>query len=372
MSVIENAQRFVIDQVLEPALQHDDASDKLKSVIKNTLLWVRHFRKVGDLNLYLQRFHGNDTNTSKTYRELAALRLNTFEDIKNEFMEEFVDSIADVTTLDDFIIGNTYTSYDINIFARLYDNRTGGIIKIGDFGRHDAVFIKATLAGGKYPNQWLHNPDRLKYFLKSDKNHFNEKSPTNQSIIGYPYVPIYGFIRDRGGDPFVLKGIYHNKKIHEEEDGSRWFELHRTRTTFPGFDHVESLQKAREKLNEDVHRSLGLSHAERLKRLESAPKFPNRKTIVSEIFLRNPDVVAEVLFRANEQCEGCKKPAPFTRKRNNTGYLEVHHKIPLSKGGFDTVANAVALCPNCHRQEHFGSLPMWPGSSDDVPDYFDG
>jgi 5-methylcytosine-specific restriction protein A len=369
MSVIESAQRFVIDQVLEPALKHDDASVKLKSVIKNTLLWVRHFRKVGDLNLYLQRFHGNNTNTAKTYRELTALRLNTFEEIKDRFSVEFRDYIDDITTLNSFIVGDSYTSYDINIFARLYDNRTGGIIKIGDLGQHEAVFVKATLTGGKYPNQWLHNPERLKYYLKSDKDNFNEKSPTNQSIIGYPHVPIYAFVRDHGGEPFVLKGIYQNIRIHEEDDGSRWFELHRTTTR--ELRHIESIQQVQEKLNEAISRSAQLSHAERLRRLKSAPTIPNKKAIVSEIFLRNPDVVAEVLYRAKEECEGCKRPAPFTRKRNNTGYLEVHHKIPLSKGGPDTVDNAAALCPNCHRQEHFGSSPVWPGSDDELQDYLE-
>jgi 5-methylcytosine-specific restriction endonuclease McrA len=35
-------------------------------------------------------------------------------------------------------------------------------------------------------------------------------------------------------------------------------------------------------------------------------------------------------------------------------YLEVHHIIPLSENGEDSVDNAIALCPNCHRQEHYG------------------
>lgn len=34
--------------------------------------------------------------------------------------------------------------------------------------------------------------------------------------------------------------------------------------------------------------------------------------------------------------------------------LEVHHLRRLADGGSDTVANAVALCPNCHREIHYG------------------
>jgi len=32
--------------------------------------------------------------------------------------------------------------------------------------------------------------------------------------------------------------------------------------------------------------------------------------------------------------------------------LELHHIIPLSEGGEDTIENSVLLCPNCHRLEH--------------------
>ncbi|HXU34436.1 MAG TPA: HNH endonuclease [Thermoanaerobaculia bacterium] len=34
--------------------------------------------------------------------------------------------------------------------------------------------------------------------------------------------------------------------------------------------------------------------------------------------------------------------------------MEVHHRIRLAYGGEDTVENAVALCPNCHREAHHG------------------
>ncbi|MDD1149814.1 HNH endonuclease [Pseudomonas sp. TNT2022 ID357] len=72
------------------------------------------------------------------------------------------------------------------------------------------------------------------------------------------------------------------------------------------------------------------------------------------MFVRNPDVVAEALHRAAGVCEVCVQPAPFTRKSNGTPYLEVHHKIRLADGGLDTLENAVALCPNCHRASHYG------------------
>ena len=85
-----------------------------------------------------------------------------------------------------------------------------------------------------------------------------------------------------------------------------------------------------------------------------APKKPESISVTIKVYVRNPDVVAAVLARAKGVCEGCKKPAPFIRAKDNSPYLEVHHKIQLAKGGEDTVLNAIALCPNCHREYHYG------------------
>jgi 5-methylcytosine-specific restriction protein A len=84
------------------------------------------------------------------------------------------------------------------------------------------------------------------------------------------------------------------------------------------------------------------------------PKKPRVVTSVTKVFDRNPYVIAIALKRAKGDCELCNKPAPFPRKSNNTPYLEVHHKIRLADGGDDSLDNVIAICPNCHREEHFG------------------
>ena len=66
-------------------------------------------------------------------------------------------------------------------------------------------------------------------------------------------------------------------------------------------------------------------------------------------------MVVEVLGRADGSCERCKRSAPFTRKKDGTPYLEVHHIVQLANDGEDTVENALALCPNCHRELHYGA-----------------
>ena len=60
-----------------------------------------------------------------------------------------------------------------------------------------------------------------------------------------------------------------------------------------------------------------------------------------------------VLGEANGTCEGCNQDAPFLRF-DLTPFLEVHHLRRLADGGSDTVSNAAALCPNCHRELHYG------------------
>jgi 5-methylcytosine-specific restriction enzyme A len=92
----------------------------------------------------------------------------------------------------------------------------------------------------------------------------------------------------------------------------------------------------------------------RKERLKNANVKPEIIFTYSQSFKRNPDVVAEVLERANGKCACCKKAAPFIKAKDNTPYLEVHHKIFLVNGGEDSVENSEALCPNCHRQKHYG------------------
>lgn len=108
-------------------------------------------------------------------------------------------------------------------------------------------------------------------------------------------------------------------------------------------------------LNSEVQKALADGSKERQQRLESRTELiPETYETITRIFRRNSDVIAEVLVRANGVCERCKKPAPFIKARSGTPFLEVHHNIRLADGGEDTVENAIAVCPNCHRELHFG------------------
>ena len=109
-------------------------------------------------------------------------------------------------------------------------------------------------------------------------------------------------------------------------------------------------------LDQEIAKSMRDTSENRRRRLKSAPKTPEKIQTVMTAFKRNPDVIVEVLLRANGICERCKQEAPFLRRKDETPYLEVHHIVRLADGGVDSVENALALCPNCHRELHFGSV----------------
>lgn len=103
-----------------------------------------------------------------------------------------------------------------------------------------------------------------------------------------------------------------------------------------------------------VNKSLSMDSKLRKERIKKAPKKPKKVAVITYVYERSADIVAEALIRANGVCEKCHSLAPFIRKKNKTPYLEVHHKIRLSDGGNDTMKNVLALCPNCHREAHYG------------------
>ncbi|MDJ0391637.1 HNH endonuclease [Roseomonas sp. E05] len=77
---------------------------------------------------------------------------------------------------------------------------------------------------------------------------------------------------------------------------------------------------------------------------------PGAREVRTAQYDRDP-AVAELAKRlARGICDLCGRPAPFAV--DGVPYLECHHVVHLAKDGPDTIENAVALCPNCHRRMH--------------------
>ena len=81
---------------------------------------------------------------------------------------------------------------------------------------------------------------------------------------------------------------------------------------------------------------------------------PSKRISTREEFVRNPFIVRAALLRANGKCETPDCTIKLFKKTDHTTYLEVHHITPLSEGGNDSIENAAAVCPSCHRELHHG------------------
>ena len=75
------------------------------------------------------------------------------------------------------------------------------------------------------------------------------------------------------------------------------------------------------------------------------------KKAIEEANDRKQCIANFVKRRAEGKCDLCNQIAPF-KKKDGVPFLECHHVIQIADDGPDTIYNAVALCPNCHRKVH--------------------
>jgi len=116
-----------------------------------------------------------------------------------------------------------------------------------------------------------------------------------------------------------------------------------------------SSEKYEKKLEKEVAAILKLNSKQRRRNVKKSKDTAlTMFTVITKRFKRNANVIAQVLTKAKAKCKKCKKTAPFIRKKDGTPYLEIHHKISMADGGYDTIENTIAVCPNCHRELHYG------------------
>ncbi len=89
--------------------------------------------------------------------------------------------------------------------------------------------------------------------------------------------------------------------------------------------------------------------------LESAPlgnDTPDRALTSGWTVIRDSKVRAYVIELAGGKCEYCGRDGFLMSSGRR--YIEAHHIIALSAAGRDVVENVIALCPEHHREAHFG------------------
>jgi 5-methylcytosine-specific restriction enzyme A len=101
-----------------------------------------------------------------------------------------------------------------------------------------------------------------------------------------------------------------------------------------------------------------LSSVDQLRRrayeASSTPAEKDTKETRRRYYERSGAVKAYVLARANGRCESCGSSAPFTCP-DGSPYLEPHHTRRVSDGGPDDPRWVGGICPNCHREIHYGA-----------------
>lgn len=346
--IINDAKEFVLATVINPALESPSISQDLKNSIKKTKQWVEHFKYVGDLYAYITRFKGEEgTRYEEVYSELKKNGLTPIEDIVGPFKIRFKDHLDEILDISALKTGETYSSWDISIIARVF-NVQRGIYVLEKDGHVDRILSKVTIGGdSQYPNSWIEYGKVLKHSMLTFKGNTDINFESNKAIIQSNGKPIHIFIKE--DTDCVYDGIYDYVEWIEGTDGGKWFVLKKRDQEVPQKfdDYIHGLE-------ENIKRAKALPKSRREDLIKNSNPIPAKKLAVVEVYERNPNVIAEALYRANGICESCNQPAPFKRAKDGTPYLEVHHKVPLAQGGEDSLENATAICPNCHRRAHFG------------------
>jgi len=250
--------------------------------------------------------------------------------------------------------------------TKLTNRQTVGEVKAGDIILHYrkgyvVAFSRAKEDGKYYPK--LPDLNGLVYVRgwRFRTEYHDLTPPIAKSIYVKDLIPLivkgypiktdgngnrgYFFRFDRAGIGAVLK--------HVAEPIPDWLHLKGAPPKEPRND-TQTREEFDSELAARIEASRSLSKAERERKMAAEPEFPKRRQVVSTEFHRSALVILTVLEDANGICEECGEKAPFLKRKDRLPYLEVHHRVPLSKGGKDKVENAVALCPNCHREEHHG------------------
>jgi hypothetical protein len=79
---------------------------------------------------------------------------------------------------------------------------------------------------------------------------------------------------------------------------------------------------------------------------------PQKRSGMASSYIRDPKVRDYVLVRSEGCCEYCGTKGFLTFNRKY--FVETHHIIALSDDGQDTVENVIALCPDHHKEAHYG------------------
>jgi 5-methylcytosine-specific restriction protein A len=87
--------------------------------------------------------------------------------------------------------------------------------------------------------------------------------------------------------------------------------------------------------------------------IDQAYNLYQRDKTTKKYYGRSWELVRTVYINEHPFCEQCLKGGKFTKTE------EVHHKIPLSKGGTHDMRNLMSLCKSCHSRISVETGDRW-------------
>jgi 5-methylcytosine-specific restriction enzyme A len=244
-----------------------------------------------------------------------------------------------------FVRGQKYIRRD-HIHARFGGQEQGGIITPA---KYNVIFLTTGKRGADYGYDDVHYDDgRIDYFgegqfggmkLTRGNRALAEHAAKGKDLLYFTKTYPERTITYMG--QFICAG-WRRKEAKDGAGSERSaiiFELHPIENVLEAAETIEPPTDAIGELRRRAFEAASLSVV-------------NGQSMRT-IYQRSADVRAYVLARAQGDCEGCRQPAPFTR-RDGSPYLEPHHLRRASDGGPDHPRFVIALCPNCHTRTHHG------------------
>lgn len=338
--MIDELRKYLNSELFEPAINAGLDTNFVKT-LKSTRTKLSHFKKVGDLYRYYTKIlHHGDEEGKGLYQELKIKGLKTFEDLLPELKIKFSKHLNDTTELEDLKEGIVLTKIEICCLANNF-NHFVGMWEI-KFGKRSLGIIASAKFGEDYGNAWIEKDTKLKYILQKVDGRDTQVSKLAQTT---EKLPIYVF-ENLEDNQYKFLGIF------EKESSEKDFLILRKS---PQKEKPILANKYLLDFDHKVEEGLNDTLPNLLQRLAKWENDTDDKYVVVRQIKRNPYVKSFALLRANGVCERCSQKAPFV-KQDQSPYLEVHHIIMLSENGDDSINNTIALCPNCHRQLHFGEV----------------
>ena len=282
---------------------------------------------------------------------------------RKSFMQNFLNSLIESNLLDEACQNTIMANGNSGCYLSHGHGRLPELMYIGVYTDEDGDYAFLRFWEYEDDKNLAEIISRRENFLKLNERRIKEHLGRDIGYHSKNERPIGTFKID--GDDHHFKGFVAHGKIRDKKNQlqndllklSKVLELimNAEKDENSNSGNVKSLKQIEDEFDKEV--------AEIIKRT-SQPDFKSYGKIIKKVssprliyyFDRDPQVVAYALLLAKGVCQGCgaDKNSLFERASNGSVYLEVHHIDFLSDGGRDTLDNAVALCPTCHRLMHYG------------------